>query len=72
MFKSKLLNFLYYSLMFLDTAKFAMPVLSLNFANTSYSGSGHNHRTSIACFNNKVAKNRTRNKISKQSRTNNW
>lgn len=70
MFRSKLLNFLCYPLLFVNFEQFAQPV-SLNFGNTGYSGGGHNHRTPTACFNNKVAKNRTRNKISKESRKNN-
>ena len=71
MFKSKFLSFLYYPLLFVNFEQFTQP-LSLNFGNISYSGSGHNHRTPTACFNNKVAKSRTRNKISKESRKNNW
>lgn len=69
MFKSKLLAF-FYPLMCINYEQF-MP-LSLNFGNAGYSGSGHNHRTPTACFNNKVTKSRTRNKISKESRKNNW
>lgn len=62
-------NLLFYlSFMFMP---FNLTPITENIHNSGYSGSGHNHRTSTACFNNKVAKNRTRNKISRESRKNN-
>lgn len=59
---------------------FALPLLmmndySFNYSSQfipNYSGSGHNHRTTSSCINNRITNNRKRNKISRESRKNNF